>query len=136
MKTFSLIQWHQAGVGAQLLSGRVLDSRQRGRGFKPHRHRCVVSLSKSIDPSLVLVHPRKTCPFITERLLNGRKETKKKNRRGCLCLVLFKMCNYCHYKMHRIYRKMTVNGHFSIYSIHDNVYKHPFLWFCMLRTTR
>ena len=29
------------------LSGRVLDSRSRGRGFKPHQHRYVVSLSKT-----------------------------------------------------------------------------------------
>ena len=29
-------------------------------------------LSKNINPSLVLVQPRKTCPFITERLLMGR----------------------------------------------------------------
>ena len=33
--------------GAQWLSGRVLDSRLRGRGFEPHRHHCVVSLSKT-----------------------------------------------------------------------------------------
>ena len=62
--------------GAQWLSGRVLDSRPRGRGFEPHRRHCVVSLSKNIVPSLVLVQPRKTCPFITERLLMGRKEQK------------------------------------------------------------
>ena len=61
--------------GAQWLSGRVLDSRPRGGGFKPHRRHCVVSLSKNINPSLVLVQPRKTCPFITERLLMGRKES-------------------------------------------------------------
>ena len=29
------------------LSGRVLDSRQRGRGFEPHWRHCVVSLSKT-----------------------------------------------------------------------------------------
>ena len=33
--------------GAQWLSGRVLDSRPRGRGFEAHLHRCVVSLSKT-----------------------------------------------------------------------------------------
>ena len=33
----------------------------------------VVSLSKNINPSLVLVQPSKTRPFITERLLMGRK---------------------------------------------------------------
>ena len=61
-------------MGDQWLSGRVLDSRPRGRGFEPLRHHCVVSLSKNINPSLVLVQPRKTSPFITEKLLMGRKE--------------------------------------------------------------
>ena len=28
-------------------SGRVLDSRSRGRGLEPHRRQCVVSLSKT-----------------------------------------------------------------------------------------
>ena len=62
-------------MGAQWLSGRVLASRPRGRGFEPHRRHCLVSLSKNINPSLVLVQPRKTRPFITERLLMGRKES-------------------------------------------------------------
>ena len=65
--------------GAQWLSGRVLDSRPRGRGFEPHRHHCLVSLSKNINPSLVLVQPMKTRPFITERLLMGRKESNQTN---------------------------------------------------------
>ena len=34
-------------MGVQWLSGRVLDSRSRGRGFDPHWHHCVVSLSKT-----------------------------------------------------------------------------------------
>ena len=67
-------------MGAQWLSGRVLDSRPRGRGFKPHRRHCVVSLSKNINPTLVLVLPRKTRPFITERLLMGRKESNQTNK--------------------------------------------------------
>ena len=67
-------------VGVQWDSGRVLDSRRRGRGFEPHRRHCVVSLSKSIYPSLVLVQPRKTRPFITERLLMGRKESNQTNK--------------------------------------------------------
>ena len=62
------------------LSGRVLDSRPKGRGFEPHRRHCVVSLSKNINPSLVLVQPRKTRPFITERLLMGRKESNQTNK--------------------------------------------------------
>ena len=55
----------------------VLDSRPRGRGFQSHQRHCVVSLSKNINPSLVLVQPRKTCPFITERLLMGHKESNQ-----------------------------------------------------------
>ena len=59
------------------LSGRVLDSRQRGPGFEPHQCHFVVSWSKNINPSLVLVQPRKTRPFITERLLMGLKESNQ-----------------------------------------------------------
>ena len=66
--------------GAQWLSGGVLDSRPKGRWFEPHRRHCVVSLSKNINPSLVLVQPRKTRPFITERLLMGRKESNQTNK--------------------------------------------------------
>ena len=74
---FSLFPWHICITGAQWLSGRVLDSRPKGRGFEPHRRHCIVSLSKNINPSLVLVQPRKTRPFITERLLMGHKESNK-----------------------------------------------------------
>ena len=42
-----------------------------------------MSLSKNIHPSLVLVQSRKARPFITERLLMGRKESiKKKNKQA------------------------------------------------------
>ena len=61
-------------------SGSVLDTRPRGRGFESHRGHCIVSLSKNINPSLVLVQPRKTSPFITERLLMGRKESDQTNK--------------------------------------------------------
>ena len=74
-------------AGAQWLSGRVLDSRLRGRRFKPHLRHCVVSLSKNINPSLVLVQPRKNRPFITERLLMGHKESnllKQKVQAECM----------------------------------------------------
>ena len=52
-----------------------------------------MSLSKNINPSLVLVQPRKTRPFITERLLMGRKESNQTNKQTnhalniCLRLV-------------------------------------------------
>ena len=36
-----------------------------------------MSLCKNINPSLVLVQPRKTRPYITERLLMGRKESNQ-----------------------------------------------------------
>ena len=67
-------------MGAQWLSGRVIDSKPRGRGSKPHRRHSVVSLSKNINPSLVLVQPRKTRPFVTERFLMGRKESNQTNK--------------------------------------------------------
>ena len=72
------------------LSGTVLDSSPRGRGFEPHQRHYEVSLSKNINPSLVLVQPRKTHPFITERLLMGCKEsnqTNKQNDKKRYCLV-------------------------------------------------
>ena len=71
---------YHTGWGAQWLSGRVLDSRPRGRGFEPHRRHCVVFLGKNINPSLVLVQPRKTRPFIAERMLMGRKESNQTNK--------------------------------------------------------
>ena len=67
-------------MGVWWLSGRVLDSRPKGRRFEPHRRHCVVSLSKNIYPSLVLVQPRETRPYITERLLMGRKESNQTNK--------------------------------------------------------
>ena len=71
--------------GAQWFSGRVLDSRQKGRGFVPHRRHCVVSLSKNINPSLVLVLPRKSRPFI-----DGTKESNqtKQNKQTQMMIPL------------------------------------------------
>ena len=46
----------------------------------PASLRCV--LKSDINPRLVLVQPRKTCPFITERLLMGRKESNQTNNCG------------------------------------------------------
>ena len=41
-----------------------------------------MSLSKNINPSLVLVQPRNTRPFITDRLMMGRKESNQTNKNG------------------------------------------------------
>ena len=74
----SKLNWnHHRTLGTQWLSGRVLDLRPKGRGLEPHGCHCVVSLSKNINPSLVLIQPRKTRLFITERLLMERKESNK-----------------------------------------------------------
>ena len=43
---FILLQNLVAKRGAQWLSGRVLDSRPKGRGFKPHRRHCIVFLEQ------------------------------------------------------------------------------------------
>ena len=75
--SLTLIIVSQSYRGAQWLSGRVLDSRLTDRGFEPHWRHCVVSLSKNINPSLILVQPRKTRPYIIERLLMGRKESNQ-----------------------------------------------------------
>ena len=37
---------YQQTMGAQWLSGRVLDSRPKGSGFEPHRCHCVVVLEQ------------------------------------------------------------------------------------------
>ena len=47
-----------------------------------------VSLSKNINPSLVLVQPRKIRLFITERLLMGRKESNKQTNKTKLALIM------------------------------------------------
>ena len=81
--------------GAQWLSGRVLDWRPRGHGFEPHRRHCVVSLNKNINPSLVLVQPRKTRPNITERLMMGRKESNQTNDMA-FCVKLDSVFSFYH----------------------------------------
>ena len=51
-KTFSRLNLTEHEIskniktGALLLSGRVLDSRPKGRGFEPHRRHCVVVLEQ------------------------------------------------------------------------------------------
>ena len=61
----------------------MLDSRRRGRRFEPHWLHWVVSLSKNINPTLELVQPRKTPPFIIERLSMGPKESNQIKNKSC-----------------------------------------------------
>ena len=70
----------------------MVDSRPRGQGFQPHRYHCVVSLSKNINPSLVLVQPWKTCPFINEILLMGGKESNQTNKKKYYYCYIFQKC--------------------------------------------
>ena len=80
-RIYSTVTFSPISLGAQWLTGRLLDSRPRGCGFEPRRLHCVVSLSKNINPSLV-PQPRKTRPFITEILLMGRKESNQTNKQN------------------------------------------------------
>ena len=41
-KVFEFTRFNCIDMGAQWLSGRVLDSRQRGHGVEPHWRHCVV----------------------------------------------------------------------------------------------
>ena len=44
--SFYEVLGHDLMQGAWWLSGRVLDSRPKGRGFEPHRRHCVVVLEQ------------------------------------------------------------------------------------------
>ena len=46
------------------------------------------SLCCVINPNSLLVQSRKTCPFITEKLLMGRKESNQNKQNVCQWLVL------------------------------------------------
>ena len=60
-------------VGAQWLSGRVLDLRPRAPGSSLTASQCCFLSGRltHINPSLELVQHRKSCPDVTERLLTG-----------------------------------------------------------------
>ena len=45
-RLFNFISYFSYYLGAQWLSGRVLDLRPRGRGFEPHRRHCIVVLEQ------------------------------------------------------------------------------------------
>ena len=82
LKSFVTQVWCMSFSSIHGMKRILMYSRPKGRGFEPHWRHCIVSLSKNFNPSLVLVQPRKTRSFKTERLLIGRKEsnqTKNKN---------------------------------------------------------
>ena len=47
IKDWDIIQQAKGMLTNTSMSGRVLDSRPRGRGFERHRRHCIVSLSKT-----------------------------------------------------------------------------------------
>ena len=55
----------------------VVECLTQDRGAEPLQRHCVVSLSKNVNPSLVLVQSRKTRLFISENLVMGLKESIK-----------------------------------------------------------
>ena len=77
-----------SALGAQWLSGRVFDSRPKGPGFEPHRRHCVVSLSKNINPSLVLVQPRKGAQWLSGRVLDSRPKGLRFEPHRLHCVVV------------------------------------------------
>ena len=56
----------------------MLDSSRGAAGWSSLASLRCGPWARHINPSLVLVQPRKTLPFITERLLMGRKESNQK----------------------------------------------------------
>ena len=64
-------------------SGSVVECLTRDRGAAGSSLNGITALclrARHINPSLVLAQPRKTCPFITERLLMGCKESNQNKK--------------------------------------------------------
>ena len=74
VKSSDTLKWERSGSMVE-----YFNRDREAAGSSLSRRHCVVSLNKTINPSLVLVQPRKTRPFITGRLLIGRKESNKKH---------------------------------------------------------
>ena len=73
VKSSDTLKWERSGSMVECFT-----RDREAAGSSLTRRHCVVSLSETINPSLVLVQPRKTRLFITGRLLIGRKKTNKK----------------------------------------------------------
>ena len=111
---------HNITIGAQWLSGRVLDSGHLSLT-------CVVSLSKNIYSSLVSVQPRKRRPFITERLLMGHNQIKKKQRQNFTMLYLDLCYNVICYKIGPVkHKKPSFNCDYFLIHQFKHQFKHVF----------
>ena len=72
-------------MGAQWLNGGVLGLRLKGWGSSLTGVTALCHWARHINPSLVLVQPRKTRPYITERLLMEHKNNQ--------IIYFFRICN-------------------------------------------
>ena len=72
----------KAHKGVQWLSGRVLTRDQEPVGSSLAGVAALCPWARYINPSLELVQPSKTSPYITERLLMGRKESNQTNKQS------------------------------------------------------
>ena len=81
-------------------SGSVVECLTRDRGAGGSSLTGVTALcpwARHINPSLVLVQPRRTRPFITERLLMGRKKSNQTNKNRFLSTFYEAKCGLlCH----------------------------------------
>ena len=80
-------------LGAQWLSGRVLDSRLRVWGFEPHQRHCVVSLSKT-HLSLLSTGTTQEDPFQHNwKLLTGTLRINS-NKHISWCWIIFYLMSW------------------------------------------
>ena len=95
--------------GAQWLSGRVLDMKPRVAGSSLTGVTALCPWARRIYPSLVLVQPRKTHPFITERLLMGSNLKNQTNKLTCNPLICTIDYPSFHGRSHQLQRLWYIN---------------------------
>ena len=81
LKSLTIVEWLKK---FRERSGSVVECLTRDRGAAGLSLTGITTLcpwARHFNPSLVLVQPRKTSPFITERLLMGRKESNQTNNK-------------------------------------------------------
>ena len=94
-KSISKIFLYQTLWGAQWLSGRVLDSRLKGRGFEPHRRHCVVVLEQDIFIlAYYWFYPGRPVPVqLKDCWWDVKNQIKQTNTKLCVCTHKWKIQN-------------------------------------------
>ena len=82
--TFTVNHWWERSCS-------VVECLTQDRGAEGSSVTALCLWARHINPSLVLVQPRKTCPYITERLLMGHKES---NQTNCKPSRKHQLCSY------------------------------------------